>query len=697
MRAKSVQTIIPEPIVVAGGAAAGDDLLTKEWLIANRLGAYASATVCGTNTRRYHGLLIAATNPPAGRVLALSNVLDQFVLPGRKGTGTSRGDEPVPSSTETVFDLATFEFDGAVRPDGRGNLVEFRNDVAATFVYRCGPVELIKEIVLAESANAVAVRYRLISGPGGRLRLRPFVALRDYHALRQAEGSQHITFYQYHNGIRVEDRSTGERGLHLAVSGSPASGPGDAPLPAPAFRTEPQWWYKFRYRGDLDRGQDGHEDLYSPGWFDCELSSGRAVQFVASLDDPVEVAFDAVVEQKRRRAEARAAAVADGDETTRRLAVATDAFVVTRRRPNAQPGRTILAGFPWFADWGRDAMVALPGLLLETGRLRTAREVLETFAEAVDGGMVPNCFDERGGSAHYNSIDASLWFVVAVDRYLDAGGEEAAWSGSLASAVEKVLKGYHDGTRFGIRADADELLTGGDERTQLTWMDAQIAGEPVTPRQGKAVEVNALWHACLRIAARRFSGETADAFAALAERVGAAFEAAFWNPSAGCLFDCVRGEEKDGSIRPNQVIAVALPGCPLSPERQRSIVEVVRRELLTPYGLRTLSANDPRYRPRYGVSWESRDRSYHQGTAWPWLMGSMVEAHLRAQDFSPAARAEASEWLAPFDAHLRRAGLGFISEIFDGSLPHNPAGCIAQAWSVAEVLRAKRLIARGRP
>jgi predicted glycogen debranching enzyme len=670
----STRELLPEPLVVGCQGAGSDELLGREWLVANKLGAYASATVLGTNTRRYHGLLVAATRPPASRILALSCLLDQLALPDEAGR-------------EAPYDLANFEFEGAFLGSGEAHLVEFRNDLAATFVYRCGVAELIKEIILAEAANAVAVRYRLLSGPAGMLRITPFVALRDVHGLRLARKPHQMTYLHYQNGIRVEDRQATPYAVHLSAAASGRE----------RFCPDPQWWYRFRYRGELARGQEGFEDLYTPGRFELPLAADAPVQLTASLDDPKEVNFDAVVRQKRARLRKIVRALGpDADQTTRRLAVAGDAFVTQRKRPNAHPATTIVAGYHWFADWGRDALIALPGLLLETGQFQAALAMLRMFAESIDQGMVPNFFNEYGTGPRYNSIDASLWFVLAAESYVAASSDQAGWQNHLAGAVEQILRGYHDGTRCGIHADADALLEGGDRRTQLTWMDAKLGEEPVTPRDGKCVEINALWHAALRIAARRADDpHSRQLWQQVAEQVAAAFQPTFWNEQAHCLYDCVRGEQKDPAIRPNQIIAVALPDCPLAAEKQRSVVEVVRRELLTPYGLRTLSPADARYRGWYGRSGESRDRAYHQGTVWPWLMGPFIQAYLKVNGFSDPARAQAGKWLAGWDQHLPLAGVGYVSEIFDGNPPHAPAGCIAQAWSVAELLRAKRMVARG--
>ena len=670
------QETVPPPIVIDCRGGEVESLLGREWLIANKLGAYASSTIAGVNTRRYHGLLVAATAPPVGRIVALNCLADQLVLSGDK-----------------TFEMATFEFEGSISPDGRANLIEFRDDLAATFLYRCGESEVLKEIILAESANVVAVRYSLLSGPGGILRIRPFVSLRDYHSLRRADDSRQMTYLHYSDGIHVEDPRSDFDVVRISVSSS--AGPAVA-LPG-QFHPDPQWWYRFRYRVDIARGQEGFEDLYTPGFFSAGLAEGGTVQLTACLDGIEEVDFDDAVESKRRRLVRVVEAVgSDADETTRRLAAAGDVFIVSRGETLARSGNTILAGYHWFADWGRDAMIALAGLALETKRYESALGVLATFADAVDDGMIPNCFDEHGGLPGFNSIDASLWFIIAADRYVRASGDETAWRDKLSGAVEKILRAYRDGTRFGIRACADGLLTGGDAQTQLTWMDAKVAGRAVTPRWGKCVEINALWHEALRIAAERCDQpEHVLLWSALADRAASAFEQTFWNEDAGCLYDCVNADGKDASIRPNQILAVAGPHCLLPPAKQRSIVEVVRVELLTPVGLRTLSPADPAYRGRYAGGPESRDLAYHQGTVWPWLMGPFIEAYLKVHDFSPASRAQAGKWLAGFDDHLTAAGVGFISEVFDGDPPHNPGGCIAQAWSVAEILRAKRLVAKG--
>jgi predicted glycogen debranching enzyme len=311
--------------------------------------------------------------------------------------------------------------------------------------------------------------------------------------------------------------------------------------------------------------------------------------------------------------------------------------------------------------------------------------------------MVPNRFDDYAPLAHYNSIDASLQFCLAAERYLAAGGQKRFWKNVLLPAMETILRRYREGTRFDIRADADGLLAGGSIRTQLTWMDAALGEEVVTPRHGKAVEVNALWYFAHRCLAERLAADvpaSAAHYAELADQIGESFRRAFWYEQGGHLYDCITDGTGDASLRPNQIFAVSLPHSPLQPHRQRAVVDACRRDLLTPYGLRTLSPHDPRYRRRYGNSWESRDRSYHQGTVWAWLMGPFIEAYMKVNGGGRDAVEQARRWLAAFEGHLREAGLGSVSEIFDGDAPHAPRGCYAQAWSVGEVLRARRLVDR---
>ncbi len=660
------EELIPPPITIQARQEDLETLLGKEWLQTNRLGAYSSSTVAACNTRRYHGLLVAPTQPPVGRIVTVSQLMEELVV------------------DDSSYPLSTNEFDEAFEPRGVMHLEAFRNDLAATYVFAADGAELTKEILLAEAANAVAVRYRLSGVARAQLRIRPLAALRDFHHLRQFTRPNQMTFERVQDGVLVRDVSGGP-GVCLT-------------LPGHHWEGSPDWWYRFLYRTDLARGQDCHEDLYAPGWMVIDLAEGQDVQLTISLGEPVKVDFEHQLGRKRQRLGRLVAAAGEStDATTRRLVVATDAFIVNRSVMGKPPSATILAGYHWFADWGRDTFIALPGLLLATGQHERALQALRTFGEAISEGMIPNRFDDYSDAAHYNSIDASLWFVLACERYLEATQDQDVWQNHLLPACDSILRHYHDGTRFDIHADADALLTGGSEKTQLTWMDAKLGDEAVTPRHGKAVEINALWYCAHRILAERCRDREPDLaahYGELADRIGPSFVRAFWNEEQNCLYDCITHGHPDGSIRPNQVLAVSVPYSPLSLDKQKRVVQVVTDHLLTPVGLRSLSPFDPRYRRRYGGSWESRDRAYHQGTVWGWLMGPFIEAHLKAAEYKPFAVEQAKRWLDEIEPHLSEAGLGYVSEIFDGDPPHTPKGCIAQAWSVAEMLRARRLVRR---
>ncbi|MCP4375646.1 MAG: glycogen debranching protein, partial [bacterium] len=642
-----------------------DSLMDREWLLGNRIGAFASSTIAACNTRRYHGLLIASATPPVDRIMMLSTVMERL------------------ETDQGSYELATNEFDEAFAPRGYRYLDEFRYDAMVTFVYRTGGYELTRDILLAETSNAVTIRYTLRGG-SGRLVLSPFAAIRDFHHLRRVSDETQMTFFQAtESGAVVQDPTNPDHTLHLmGHSGQ--------------FKAAPDWWYNFYYRQEQIRSQDAHEDLYCPGNFTYELNDGVSCYFSAALDEPVKFNFDATVQRKtERRVELEDAVGTHADKTMRALARASDVFVVNRSFPNAVSSMSILAGFHWFSDWGRDTFISLPGLLLNTGQFAQARKVFKTFSSHLSNGMIPNRFDDYGGSPHYNSIDASLWFIIAAERYIQTTGDISFWKDTLLSVCDTILRTYREGTSFGIHADADGLLTGGSETTQLTWMDAALGEETITPRYGKAVEINALWYSAHRIMAQRCDGcdkSLGQHYADLADIIAPAFTRVFWNDDYQCLYDCINDEIMDAAIRPNQIFAVSLPHSPLAADQQQAVVDTVTRHLLTPRGLRTLSPKDPSYKPRYEGSPQLRDRAYHQGTVWGWLIGPFIEAYLKVNPESPQAVEQAGEWLEQFDEHLPEAGLGYVSEIFDGDPPHHPRGCIAQAWSMAELLRAKCLV-----
>lgn len=648
-----------------------DDLLDKEWLLTNQRGGYASSTVVGCNTRGYHGLLIGSLNPPVDRIMALANCLE-MVIAGQE-----------------VFELSTFEFSDRFAPSGYGHVKRFSLDAGAHFDYELKPVGLSKAVYLLRDSDTVVLGYSFtdVKRPVEFV-LRPFVGLRDFHTLQKSYAP--LCSAVFENGLVVRHNVPGSCELFLCC-------------PCMNLEKDPQWWFNFVYRDNKARGQSFSEDLWTPGFFKCRIDEPTEIVFWASLRDrwrPAElpdIDINVVREDLHKHRRAVVSRAGAKSERSKVLCLAADQFVL-KRKTDGKEQTTILAGFPWFADWGRDSFVALPGLLLCTGRFEEARSVLTTFAAAADAGMIPNCFDDRSDAAHFNSVDASLWFIIAAFKYFGAAKDSKTFTQELLPVIRWIVDSYQRGTRFNIHADRDGLITAGDESTQLTWMDAKYDGVAFTPRWGKAVEVNALWHNALCFLARyyiRLNSEIGERYGAMAEKAGTSFCELFWNEEKGYLNDTVLPDGTvDESLRPNQIFAVSLPFAPpLSLKRKRAIVDVVERELLTPYGLRTLNVQHPAYKGAYEGPQRQRDEAYHQGTVWPYLMGAFVEAYLKVNDFSRYSRTRAAQLLGPLMRHLTEQGcLGNVSEIFDGDAPHTPRGCIAQAWSVAELIRACRLI-----
>ena len=633
---------------------------TREWLEADGLGGFASGTASGIRTRRYHALLLTARNPPTGR-LVLVNGLDAFVE-----TAAGR------------FALSSQAYaPDVVSPDGASRVASFEHEPWPkwTFALPDG-TRIAQEIFVPRDRSAVAVTWRLISGAGPiSLEVRPFFSGRDYHSLHH----ENPTF-------RFEPTEVPDRTLRFQPYPD---------VPAVLVRTNGaffpahDWYRSFVYECERERGLDFSEDLASPAVFRFDLL-GEAV-FLAAAEGHesalgaggAEAALESLgLSERSRRA-----------RFTDRLDRAADAYLVRRGA-----GRTIVAGYPWFTDWGRDTFIALRGLCLTTGRLPEAEGILLEWAGAVSEGMLPNFFPDAGAQPEFNSVDASLWYVVAVYEYFEAlaaAGRKAARPSveRLQGAIEAILTGYSSGTRFGIRADGDGLLAAGEKGVQLTWMDARVGDWVVTPRIGKPVEVQALWLNALWIATA-FS----DRWRELHDRGLAAFHERFWNEAGGCLFDVVDPDHEPGTadptFRPNQIFAVGgLPFSLVEGERARRIVDAVEARLATPLGLRSLSPDDPAYVGRYAGGPRERDGAYHQGTVWPFLAGAFVDAWVRVRGETPEARREARRrFLEPLLEHLDEAGLGHVSEIADGDPPHTPRGCPFQAWSLGELLRLDRVV-----
>ncbi|HTD25751.1 MAG TPA: amylo-alpha-1,6-glucosidase, partial [Candidatus Elarobacter sp.] len=512
---------------------------------------------------------------------------------------------------------------------------------------------------------ATALYWRLHEGPGGTLAVRPLVSGRDYHALHHENPA-----------FRFDAEVADGRVVWRPYPGLPAI----VARANGAYAHQPDWYRSFLYTEERDRGLDCVEDLASPGIFRWDLARGGAVLVLAAEGhEPAEdlTAVRAAEEGRRRRFPSR-------------LHRAADAYLVRRGS-----GKTIVAGYPWFTDWGRDTFIAMRGLCLATGRLDDARAILLEWAGAVSEGMLPNRFPDRGEAPEFNAVDAALWYVVAVHDFLEAAPQVPPRDRqTLAGAVEAILAGYVAGTRYRIHVDGDGLLAAGEPGVQLTWMDAKVGDWVVTPRIGKPVEVQALWLNALRI-----GSELSERWAELHARARPAFAARFWDEARGHLADVVDVDHRPGTVdatfRPNQILAVGgLPFAVLEGERARRIVDAVEARLVTPLGLRSLAPGEPGYTPRYAGGPRERDGAYHQGTVWPWLMGGFVEAWVRVRGGTPAARAEArARFLDPLLAHLSDAGLGHLPEIADGDPPHTPRGCPFQAWSVGEALRLTRLLA----
>jgi predicted glycogen debranching enzyme len=614
-----------------------------EWLEPDGIGGFASGTVGGARTRRYHALLLAATQPPAGRVV-LVNGVEAWVE-----TGAGR----YPLSTQRYRP-------DVVHPRGCDAITGFAADPWPTWTFTLADgTEVTQEILVARSACETVLRWRRIAGEGpARLVVRPLLSGRDYHGLHGENGSCRFDAAVVEGNVVW--RPYRDRPAITALSNG-------------TYRHAPDWFRQFLYSAEEERGLDHLEDLASPGDLAFDLAAEDALLVLrageAPLADTRAHALALIEAERARRAEL-------GDPVER----AAESYIVRRGA-----GRTIIAGFPWFTDWGRDTFIALRGLCTARGRHDVAREVLSAWAGEVSQGMLPNRFPDAGDVPEFNAVDASLWFVVAAHEHMEASSPPPAVQARLEGAIDQILEGYAAGTRYGIRGDGDGLLAAGVPGVQLTWMDAKVGDHVVTPRIGKPVEIQALWINALAAGGARF--------APLLERARASFAERFWNGDRGCLFDVVDVDHQPGrndpTIRPNQILAVGgLPLPVLEGERAAAVVATVERHLLTPMGLRSLSPEDPAYRPDYGGGVWERDTAYHQGTVWPWLIGPFVDAWLAVHGDAPGRRREARQrFLAPLLGHLSEAGIGHISEVAGGEPPHRPGGCPFQAWSLSELIR----------
>ncbi len=649
-----------------------DATMSLEWLSANGLGGYASGTVAGANSRKYHGYLVAAAHPPVGRYVLLSRVEDTVQIGDRK------------------YPISTNEFPDCIDPKGCENIVSFNVGAGPTWTFQCGDAIVEKSITLVHGQDAVIIRYRLVKAPpraqSVQLKVRPLLAGRDFHATITAANRPGWWL----------DETGGHRDMMLLKCH-------ECPLPvfishnADRFNAGPCWWYNFVFRQERARGYPDRDDLWTPGQIEFTLSGEKSATIIAATrPTPVTLADELLARQTARhqRLVTQFSVAAPDDDFIAQLSAAADQFLV--RRGTSAHGvekMSVIAGYPWFEDWGRDTFISLPGLTLVRGDAEAARGILVAFADHIADGLTPNRFPDKGSEPDYNTVDASLWFIQAAYQYWRYTGDDKLLRSYLYAPLCQIIEKYRDGTRFGIRMDTDGLIRAGVPGIQLTWMDAKVGTDVITPRYGKPVEINALWFNALNIMAL-VAGSAGDAvraesFSQLAQKTGQAFAQKFWNQAAGCLYDVLGDDGKpDAAVRPNQIMAVSLPFSPLAAGQAKEVVAVAERLLLTPLGMRTLAPGSMGYCGRYEGDQNARDHAYHMGTAWPWLTGQFITALVRSRGGSAESRQRAREILSPFESHLRQAGLGSISEIADGDAPWLPRGCIAQAWSVGEVLRA---------
>ena len=638
---------------------------SREWLVTNGLGGFASGTVAGIQTRRYHGLLVAALRPPVGRVQLVSTF------------------DEIAHYSGADFPLAAHRWaSGALDPEGYQSLVGFRLEgTTPVWTYALSDALLEKRVWMRQWENTTYVQYTLTQGNSALdLEIKALVNYRDFHSLTHA-GDWRMHIEPFPSGVKI-----------VAFDGV-------VPfyLRSAAATCEPRhvWYRDFHFALESERGLENCEDQLFAAFFHARLEPGSSVTVVATTEATASLDSESALTEHAHRElrlfqawQAKNAALAeDAPSWLRQLILAADQFIVKRSLPEEPEGRSMIAGYHWFGDWGRDTMIALPGLTLTTGRADVAKRILLAFSRFVDGGMLPNNFPDSGGKPEYNTVDAALWYFEAIRQYFEATRDRETLQ-KLYPVLSGMIDAHLAGTRYNIHVDpADGLLYAGGPGAQLTWMDAKIGDWVVTPRTGKPVEINALWINALETMAKIASlfGSSVEKYERLSAQAKKSFQK-FWNAARGCCYDVIDspGIGNDATLRPNQIFAVSLPICPLNADQQKAVVDVCAQHLLTPSGLRSLAPGEPGYSGHYRGSPRDRDAAYHRGTVWGWLLGPFVFAYFRVHRDRDAAL----RFLEPLAQQMDSNGLGTLSEIFDGDAPFTPRGCIAQAWTVAEILRA---------
>lgn len=622
-----------------------------EWLETNGIGGYASASVTGANTRKYHGLLVAALHPPVGRTVLL-NKLDEHIEAGKDS-----------------FELGTNQYPGAVSPTGYKFIDSFEKDFFPTWNYKLPNGTVIqKTIACIHGENTTVVVYEVLKAKESfKLKLRPYSSFRDYHCVRDSNWN-----YNTHN-IEIKKDTISIKpvfeypALNIKVAGA-------------SFEQDGLWFMNMEYLREFDRGHQYNEDVYSHGEFSITAKEGDIIEVVISTEK-ISTSATKLLDKEKARREKLLLPLKVKDEFTKQLTLAADQFIVKR----GEDLKTIIAGYHWFSDWGRDTMISLPGLCISTGRYADAEKILKAFAKSVDMGMIPNRFPDLGEEPEYNTVDATLWYFVAIYQYCEAVGKNTLATKELWTTLKEIIEYHEKGTRYCIQEQEDGLLSAGENGVQLTWMDAKIGDWVVTPRIGKPVEINALWYNALKIMEHFAPAKEKAYYATKAEKTKESFENVFWNKSKGYLNDYVAPTYSEDSLRPNQLFAISLPFGLLDKAQAKKVVSAVEKHLLTPVGLRSLSPESEAYRPLYEGNQLSRDGAYHQGTVWSWLMGPYADAKLKTDPEN--GKEKVKKIMLKAFKHLEDAGIGNVSEIYDGQAPHTSQGCIAQAWGVAEWLR----------
>jgi predicted glycogen debranching enzyme len=655
------------------------ELIEKEWLITNGFGSYASSTVLGINTRKYHGLLAAALDPPGNRTVCLSK-LDEDVL-----------------VNDDVYRLGSTEFHDVIYPEGYKLIEQFSINQFPTYNYDLGNVNVNKTIFMLKNKNIVAIIYRVTNKNNSevKVRLYPLLTCRHYHTV------------VYQSSVPLNFTLKSEEALFQATFQRPQATI-VCRITDGEFKQKVNWVNHIHYRDELLRGETDVDDCFQPGYFEVQVPANVEKEFaitcavshesqqanaisdaVGGTISNVKDAYNLELSQRSNLLATFHREHSDVPMTDwlNWILLAADSFMVE----NVSARKAIIAGYHWFEPWGRDTFISLPGLTLVTGKYDDAKDILQSYIQYCKSGLIPNFISDKSGIPVYNTVDATLWYVNAVLQYIKYTGDLGFVKDELWQKLQEIVDNHQKGTLFGIHLDVDGLLMHG---SRLTWMDASVGNDVITPRTGKAVEIQALWYNTLRtmeLLANKFNAPTlAQRYSDMANQTKQSFNEKFWNPKNGCLFDVVDGKDVDASIRPNQIFAVSLNFTMLDQEKSQKVVESVSRELVTSYGLRTLSLGDPKFIGKCSGDSRSRDMAYHNGTIWPWLLGPYVTAYLKVYEFSAEARQQTFEnlILPLFTTGIHQGGLGTMNEIYDCDPPNEPRGCISQAWSVAEPLRA---------